>query len=74
VAQSRLAARLDERLLLQEQRTFSGNAATSALTRFDPLAECRIASVARVVRSRQHAVSRSTLVNGESKKTGAAHG
>jgi hypothetical protein len=38
------------------------------------LAECRIASVARVVRSRQHAVSRSTLVNGESKKTGAAHG
>jgi hypothetical protein len=33
-----------------------------------------IASVACVVRNRQHAVSRSTLVNGESKKTGAAHG
>jgi hypothetical protein len=33
VAQSRRAARLDERLLLEEQRTFSGNAATSAFDR-----------------------------------------
>ncbi len=39
-----------------------------------PLAECRIVSIEHVVRSRQHAVSRSTLVNGERKKTGAAHG
>ncbi len=40
----------------------------------DPKAECRIVSIEHVVRSRQHAVSRSTLVNGERKKTGAAHG
>jgi len=42
--------------------------------RFGPKAECRIVSIEHVVRSRQHAVSRSTLVNGERKKTGAAHG
>jgi len=41
---------------------------------FGPKAECRIVSIEHVVRSRQHAVSRSTLVNGERKKTGAAHG